>query len=339
MADRPRVVVLTAEWWNDDETAFVFRSVAGAATRFAQVDVLVPGTPGLRRADGAFDVEAVGTPPAGATWPPPEDVGIPSRTAVVVVVDAADTTAMAVAHRLAPESPVLALWSRTARAPLPPGTSTATFGPQEAGSVARPTDPPDATVLELHVPVSPTAAQRRHNGIGFTGYLLVLTDRDRGAGCLEEPTPLVAWLATAFPRRHLLAVEDGIASVWQWRSLRGSISVDTRMDLWRLLAHAALTIDLRPGRFVGRECVESLRYGVPIVVPADSIGAEHAAGGGGLWYRDVAELVGCVERLSDPTLRSAMSLAGRGAADARYGDPARLVSRLFETLGGLGAVT
>ncbi len=90
-----------------------------------------------------------------------------------------------------------------------------------------------------------------------------------------------------------------MASAWHYRSLRGSIRVDTRTDLWRLMAHARATIDLAPGKLLARECVESLRFGTPIVVPKGTVGALHAEAGGGLWFGDEAELIGCVDALSE----------------------------------------
>jgi hypothetical protein len=108
------------------------------------------------------------------------------------------------------------------------------------------------------------------------------------------------------------------------------------MDLWRIVAHAAMTIDLAPGSFVARECVESLRYGVPIVVPAGSAAASLASSSaGGLWYRDVAELLGCIEALGDPELAATLGRQGRAATDAWYGDSAAFVRRVGAALSAL----
>ena len=58
--------------------------------------------------------------------------------------------------------------------------------------------------------------------------------------------------------------------------------MDTRMDLWRLVAHANVCIDLRPGSYIARECVEALRFGTPIIVPECAGPAVvHAREGGG----------------------------------------------------------
>ncbi len=139
------------------------------------------------------------------------------------------------------------------------------------------------------------AEQHRHHGFGFTGYLLVLSDR---TGAHEGPPPAAAWLSSAFNDADVVVVEDAVASGWKGRALRGKVSVDTRMDLWRLLAHANVCIDLAPGSHIARECIEALRFGTPIIVPQDSgPGALHAAGAGGATFRDESELLAAVDHL------------------------------------------
>ena len=116
------------------------------------------------------------------------------------------------------------------------------------------------------MPINPLAATHRHNGLGFTGYLLVLSDRV-GSPEVSPPTPMAAWLTARFPDKEVVVVEDAAAAVWRGRVLRGIVDVYTRTDLWRLVAHARVTVDLSPGPIIARECVESLRFGTPIVVP------------------------------------------------------------------------
>ena len=68
--------------WHDrgSELAFVTRSIAGAATRAGTVVVLVPGEQGQLEADGAFDLQSMGSPGAPA-WP------VSLRSDAVVIVD------------------------------------------------------------------------------------------------------------------------------------------------------------------------------------------------------------------------------------------------------------
>ena len=140
------------------------------------------------------------------------------------------------------------------------------------------------------MPVNPLAGTHRHAGLGFTGYILVLTNRP-STPPVEPPTPAVAWLTSRFHDQYVVVVEGGSAAVWKGRALRGVISVDTRTDFWRLLAHSAMTVDLAPGEIIARECIESLRFGTPIVVPSGTVGAMHAASGGGLAFSDTLGLL------------------------------------------------
>lgn len=97
-----------------------------------------------------------------------------------------------------------------------------------------------------------------------------------------------------------------------------------RMNLWRLMARGAVTLDVRPPGPVGRETIESLLFATPVVVPAGSVAAEHAeASNGGLWYRDPGEMLGAVKALlEDGSLRDTMGSQGRRWAERRHGDMA-----------------
>ena len=171
----------------------------------------------------------------------------------------------------------------------------------------------------LYVPVNPQAEHHRHHGFGFTKYHLVLSGRTTSD---DEPPAEVAWLTAAFPEDNVVLVEQGVASAWRARALRGRTSVDTRMDLWRLLAHAAVCVDLAPGPLVARECVEALRLGAPVVVPTGSGPAEvHARSGGGRSFGDAGELVAAVGDLRNASKWHEVSERGRRYADTNYGDP------------------
>ena len=185
--------------------------------------------------------------------------------------------------------------------------------------------------MGVHVPVNRLAERHRHHGFGFTDYLLVLSDR---TGDHRVPPPAAAWLSAAFNDADVVVVEDAVASAWKGRALRGKVYVDTRMDLWRLLAHANVCIDLAPGPHVARECIEAMRFGTPIIVPDDpGPGTAHARASGGATFHDESELLeGVAAFRSEPHRAEAATLA-RQYADAHYGDPAALVRRLRELLG------
>jgi hypothetical protein len=327
-------VVLFGGSWDHvhDERSFVARTVAAAVSRQHQVVVLVPGPPGPSRPDGAFDLVPVGgRNGAGvAGWPTPGDARWPDPPpSALVVVDDADLGALALADHFLPGVPTAPIVSWTWTGTEPTGGE-----PRDAAllAVGVGDDPPAVHQIGLHAPVHALAAAQRHVGLGFVDYLLVLGDRGPEAADDESPTPLVRWLAARFADRHLVVVENATASVWRSRSLRGTVSVATRVDLWRLVAHARLTVDLAPGPLIARECVESLRYGVPVVVPGGGAAARLAARGGGLWFGDEAELLGCVEALDDPVLRDTLGQQGQAVADAWYGDPHRFVDRVGRAL-------
>jgi hypothetical protein len=120
--------------------------------------------------------------------------------------------------------------------------------------------------------------------------------------------------------------------VWRGRVLRGVVDVYTRTDLWRLVSHARVTVDLAPGRIIARECIESLRFGTPIVVPTNSAARPHADAGGGMTFSGYAELLAAVDHLSDESVRATMSSRGRSYADARYGDPNAFVDSVSHAL-------
>lgn len=301
---RPAAVVLGCHWLDrQSELAFVTRSIAGAASRCGEVAVLVPGVAGRREADGAFDLQAIG-PPGALQWPG----GGPVETTVIV-----DDLTSEVTTLLADARPS-AVHFLSGTEPLASSTW------QHLAVVG------GASTVGVHVPVNRMAERDRHHGFGFTDYLLVLGDR---TGEQAEPPPAAAWLSAAFPDADVVVLEDAVASAWKGRALRGKVSVDTRMDLWRLLAHANVCVDLAPGRLIARACVEAMRFGTPIIVPAGSGPAvTHAVATGSVAFRDEAELLETVDALQDSTYRVGASDAARRYADERYGDPHALVRRL-----------
>jgi hypothetical protein len=306
------------------ELSFVTRALAGAASRTSPVTVLVPSAAGPPEPDGAFDLIGAGVGHDGS-WPAAADAVWPGRlpAETTIVVDE-------------PDPAVLALLDYHAAGPL-----VHTIMPTDLPVSARPLrhlrftgspggDAPD--FIQLHVPINPLAATHRHNGLGFTGYLLVLSDRV-GSPDVSPPTPMVAWLTARFPDKEVVVVEDATAAVWRGRVLRGIVDVYTRTDLWRLVAHARVTIDLAPGPIIARECVESLRFGTPILVPAQSAARPHADAGGGMTFSGYPELLAGVAHLFDESVRTTLSARGRSYADTHYGDQRTFVDSVARALG------
>jgi hypothetical protein len=304
--NRPVAVVVGGHWREGEcELAFATRSLAGAASRSGPVTILVPGEPPLVEADGLFDLRGVGVS-GSLRWPD----GIPPDTAIIVDELTADVAHLLTATRGA--APIFYLSG--SHEPSASGwRSLRLVGGEEP--------------VGVHVPVNQLAAQHRHHGFGFTDYVLVLSDR---TGDQEvAPPPAAAWVSAAFPEADVVVVEAAVAWAWKGRALRGKVSVDTRMDLWRLLAHANVCIDLAPGTTIARECIEALRFGTPIIVP-DRAGAAsvHADESGGSIFGDPDDLLTAVGRMRDEADRSRVSDAGLRYSESRFGDPAALVARV-----------
>jgi hypothetical protein len=313
---KPTAVVLSSSWRRpESELSFVTRSVAAALSRHAVVTVVVPMPVGTGEADGAFDLIGIGEGP-GSGWPDARKARWPRppEPDAMWILDHLSESAHALQHAFGAAGSAYFI-APPAREPSP-SLRQLVFTPDAA-----------ATALGMHVPVNPLAGTHRHAGLGFTGYILVLTNRPSTPPA-EPPTPAVAWLTSRFHDRYVVVVEGGSAAVWKGRALRGVISVDTRTDFWRLLAHSAMTVDLAPGEIIARECIESLRFGAPIVVPSGTVGAKHAASGGGLAFSDTLELLECVDRLLDGTERKTFARHGNDYAESLFGDPATFVTNI-----------
>lgn len=305
MPERPFVVV--GRHWHDrsSELSFVTRAVAGAASRSGSVTVLVPGPETSRVADGAFDL--VGTGESGTfAWP----AGLSADTVVVV-----DDLTPEVRAGLAAVG-VGAGLRLSPRAGGSDGDRWPRLGLVEGDG--------DVWCGHPFVTVNPGAMVHRHHGFGFTGYVLVLSGRPRGHA---DPPPEAAWLTSSFHDRDIVVVEDAVASAWKGRSLRGSTAVDTRMDLWRLVAHAGVCVDLAPGAFVARECVEALRLGTPIIVPAAArVATSLARASGGATFSDTWGLIEATDKLLGEAAEA--SARAREYADPAFGDPEAFVAGL-----------
>jgi hypothetical protein len=313
-------LVLSRHWHDtNSEISFVIRSLAGAASRLGRITVCTPGAPGPASPDGGFDVIAIGK---GTTtpWPAPEAVAWPvaAEPFSVIIVDEMDDSCRAILRHHCANLGVYDVADRSEHAG---GAPDVTEGPAPVRM------PP---TIGIHVPVSPLARLHRHTGLGFTGYLLVLSDRV-GQADADAPSPMAAWLTARYFDAYVVVIEDASASVWKGRSLRGRISVETRTDLQRLIAHARILIDLAPGTVVARECIESLRLGTPILVPEGSAADVHARIGG-MSFADIPDCLAQAKRLMADDLLRSVSAAGQAYADATFGRSEHAISSLREFL-------
>ena len=103
----------------------------------------------------------------------------------------------------------------------------------------------------------------------------------------------------------------------------------TRVNLWRLMAHALFTIDVRTDLAFGRDALESLMFGTPVIVPESSAARAHAeAANAGLWYRNNGELLDAVRVLTDRRVRERFSANARAYTGEHHSDLARFVERI-----------
>jgi hypothetical protein len=306
-----KTVVVGKHWGAEGETAFVLRSLAGAAARLGEVAVVAPDWPAQSTPDGLFDVRGV---PSGSDLRRTADLTLDS----VVIVDELGSDI------------VKGLRSTPFRVGFYLTTTEETVEPPWARLSLVP-DPglPEGSPPALYVPVHPLAAEHRHHGFGFTGYVLVLSDPEEGA----DPPAAADWIGGGLPDTDVVVVGDGMASAWKERTLRGRVGIDTRTDLWRLMAHATVCIDVAPGPLIGLECIEALRYGTPVIVPsACGPATVHARASSGHTFADAAELVAATVEMQDPEKRSQASISGRSYADRYFGDPDRFVRTLAALL-------
>ena len=192
----------------------------------------------------------------------------------------------------------------------------------------------DRNTHRIGAPLSanPSAFTEPNGWVGDTGYILVLTDRDsEAAGIENELADLVRMRFTDRPVG--ITHTDGFFA-WHAGRVNSGWPVERSSDLARLLAFAAVTVDLRLSELYGRPAVESLLYRTPIVVPQESRAREHAQRGrGGLWFSDAAEMIWCIESLLDPATSDAVSSQGRVYAEAEYGSTERFIDRVTASCG------
>jgi hypothetical protein len=103
----------------------------------------------------------------------------------------------------------------------------------------------------------------------------------------------------------------------------------TRVNLWRLMAHAEFTVDLRPPGPFGRESIESMLFSSPPIVPEGSAAHAHVeTANGGLWYRTPGEVLDLASMLvDDQELLSKLRSNGLDYAVEHHEQMANFVAR------------
>lgn len=155
------------------------------------------------------------------------------------------------------------------------------------------------------------------------------------AGTLSrEDVPATHWRTTDETVPAVLPISVAEVDGVSWR-LSDNINMlplpvsPTRVNLWRLMAHALFMVDLRSPTAFGRETLESLMFDSPVIVPDSSAAKAHAkAANAGLWYQNNGELLDSVRVLTDRSMREQLARNGRRYVDAHHSDLAGFVERI-----------
>jgi hypothetical protein len=118
-----------------------------------------------------------------------------------------------------------------------------------------------------------------------------------------------------------------------WRSLPEDVRaphVESRFDVWRWVARSLALWDPEPNRIFGRDVLEAMQYGTPVITPWQGAGREHAErGNGGLWYRTYDELLACVQALAgSDRLVATLGAQGQAYAVRNFADTDAYVERV-----------
>lgn len=307
----------------------------------------------------AFADTATATPPEAAAWLASVDAGLWDgadavlrrlRPDLVLAVGPGDAAVVPLVQRAVPDVAVVVVPTAVHPGELRAPGAQALL--QRAAALLVTTDSEgEAVTAALTAAVSASPGDRRppmppvHN-VGLTlptssavwrepishlsgrDYVLVQCD-SRTGGSGEPCHSAVRALAARFPDNPVAALYRHHFEIWHNDRCVHLPPITKVTDRWRAMAWARVTVDPRPGRLLGIHLVNALSYGTPVVVPAAERVVEHARHGGGLWYRDGAELLAAVELLlTRPDVRSQLSRAGSDYASERFGRRDRFVERV-----------
>ena len=126
-----------------------------------------------------------------------------------------------------------------------------------------------------------------------------------------------------------------------WELLPGALRAahaESRLDVWRWVTRSVALWDPDPRRLLGREVLEAMQYGTPVVTSWHGAAQEHAErGNGGLWYRSYGELLACLEALADDAdLRKTLSVQGRAYSSDNLADTDAYIDRVRRLVDSLG---
>lgn len=212
-----------------------------------------------------------------------------------------------------------------------------TIHPDEPEAIARvrPERAGDVVPIELAFSSNVHARSGPLSGLGRFGRYVLLV-RNWPAGTPRVPRPVTREVLREVLGRISVVEVDGTR--WWASNKRDALPLlvnYNRVNFSRLVAHACLTVDVRPQGPIGRLAIESMLYGVPALVPDDTAAKAHvAAANGGLWYRDVGELFDGARVIVDTPLGHVFARQAERYARAKHGDIDAFVARIAELVLG-----
>ncbi len=196
---------------------------------------------------------------------------------------------------------------------------------ERRAAIVRGADPSSALLIGPPLPPDPSVLREPNPWVGDTGAVVVFTD--------EESADLANLVRLAVPDPPVGIASPWSFAVWHHGRLNEGWPPVRHSDINRLLAWAGVVVDLAPDAFLARRSLVALAFGTPIIVPAGTRAAEHAAAGGGLWFESASELVWTVDALvgSEET-RAVLSAQGRAYAAAHYGSTSAFVDAVTQVV-------
>lgn len=162
-------------------------------------------------------------------------------------------------------------------------------------------DTPDKVVpLDIALTLNRSATEQGLFGVGWFGRYVLLIRQFPAVGPRFDRSITHELLRAVLGDIAIAEVDGG-----RWRvsdfSNTAQLPVNpTRVNLWRLMAHAEFTVDARPGTPFGREAIESMLFSSPPIVPEGSAAHAHVArANGGLWYTTPGEILDLANCLID----------------------------------------
>jgi hypothetical protein len=193
----------------------------------------------------------------------------------------------------------------------------------------------DVLPIELAFSSNVHARSGPLSGLGRFGRYVLLV-RNWPPGTPRASRPVTREVLREVLGKISVVEVDGVR--WWASNKRDALPLQVnynRVNFSRLVAHACLTVDVRPQGPIGRLAIESMLYGVPALVPDGTAAKAHvAAANGGLWYRDVGELFDGARVIVHTPLGGVFARQAEAYALKKHGDIDAFVARTAELVLG-----